>query len=511
MVRASRTDGRSIQRGAESSEAVPRATRTHVPTVGIATVCAALAAVLLLLGDRYGPHRDELYFAAAGHRLAWGYPDQPALAPLMAHLADAAAPGSLVALRLPSLLATLALIVCAALYARLLGAGAAGQLLTATTTAASAYVVAVGHRLSTATFDTLAWTLILLIISYALVDRRPRLWLLAGLVAGIGLNNKHAVALLLGALVVAVALHRSSRGQLRTPYPWLGGAVAGLLWLPNLMWQARHDWPALALGVDIADEYGGLTGRLMILVQVVVIFSPLIGVFWLYGLVQLLRDETWAQLRPIAVTFLLVTGAFLITGGKGYYLAGAVVPLIAAGCAAWTRLRPPRQTAVAGTVLAVSGLVAWPAVLPLLPARTYAASFYPALDADQLETIGWPELVQAVQQATDALPAERRRRSVALTSNYGQAGALEWYGYSQPVFSGHNGFAAWGPPPDGAQPVVVVGHENPDALFADCQRVATVRNAAGAQNEEDGTAIHVCGAPRQTWTSLWPTLTRLDA
>ena len=153
-------------------------------------VVAVQAAVLLAMAPFYGPHRDELYFVSAGQRLAWGYPDQPSFTPLLARLATEVAPHHLVVLRLPPVLAVVGIVLLAVQFARLLGAARGGQVLTAAVVAASAVVMTLGHLLSTATFDTLAWTAVLVLATQAVLDRRPRLWLAAGVVAGVGLNNK---------------------------------------------------------------------------------------------------------------------------------------------------------------------------------------------------------------------------------------------------------------------------------------------------------------------------------
>jgi Dolichyl-phosphate-mannose-protein mannosyltransferase len=477
----------------------------------VALVAAGLGVVLLLMADRYGPHRDELYFASAGRHLAWGYPDQPTFTPLLARLTTTLAPHSLVALRMPSLVAACGLVAMSSAFARLLGGAKAAQVLTAVTVAASALTVALGHRLSPTTFDTVAWTGILLVVAHALVDDRPRLWLLAGLLAGVGLNNKHAVAVVLLGVLVGVALTRGARGQLRTPYPWVGGLLALAMWLPNLFWQARHGWPVLALSADIADEYGGVGGRIGLVVQAMIMFSPVIGVLWVHGLVQLLRRREWTTVRPVALAFLVVACFFLVTGGKGYYLAGAVPPLIAAGCTALAQRWPGRRLVVTGVVLALSAMVAWPALVPVLPVRAYAASFYPSVDDDQPETIGWPELAATTRAVLDALPTRQRRTAVVFTENYGEAGALEWYDVGRPVYSGHNGWADWGPPPAGAGPVVVLGLDRPADDFEGCRPGPVIDNDAGVDNEERGGRLWVCDAPRGSWAHAWPRLSHLDA
>ncbi len=474
-------------------------------------VVVVLAVVLLVMSGRYGPHRDELYFASAGQRLAWGYPDQPAFTPLLARLAALVAPHDLTALRFPSVVGVCGLVVMSAAFARLLGGARAAQTLTAVTIAASAFVLTLGHRLSTATFDTVAWTAILLVVATALVRDRPRLWLLAGLVAGIGLNNKHAVVFLLLDVLVGVAVVRETRPALRTPYPWLGGLLALVLWLPNLWWQAQHGWPVLALSADIAEEYGGLSGRVGFVAQALVMFSPVIAVLWVFGLVQLLRRPDWVRARPVAIAFLAVVAVFLVAGGKGYYVGGAIPLLVAAGSTALAERWSPRRLVSTGVVLALSAMVAWPALVPVLPVRVYTSSFYPLVDGDQPETIGWPELAGTVRATLGQLSPGQRRTAVVFTGNYGEAGALEWYAVGRPVYSGHNGWGDWGPPPAGAAPVVVVGWRHPQGEFVGCRRGPVVTNREGADNEERGAQVWLCARVRGSWAQQWPALTHLDA
>lgn len=480
-------------------------TRPPYATRAVAAVVAAQALLLLAIANRYGPHRDELYFDSAGQHLAWGYADQPSFTPLLAALSHAVAPDNLVVLRIWSILAVAAIVALSAQFARLLGGARGAQLLTAVTVAAGGYTMAVGHRLSTATFDALAWTAIAVVVTQALLDNRPRLWLLAGAIAGIGLNNKHAVIFCLFGILVGVALVRETRPALRAGWPWLGGLLALVLWIPNLAWQHAHDWPVFDLSADISEEYGGVGGRIELLGQAFIMFSPVIGVLWIYGVVQLLRRPAWAAARPVAVGFLAVLLVFVVTGGKGYYLAGFVIPLIAAGSVALAERWPGRRTLVAGVVLALSSVVAWPALIPVLPEQAYV-DHYPKLDVDQLETIGWDDYAATVRETVAGLPDG----TVVFTRNYGEAGAFEWYSVGAPVYSGHNGWREWGPPPESAAPVVVVGWVEPEE-FEGCERTATLHNDAGADNEEEGAGVWVCDGPRGSWSERWPDLVHYDA
>jgi hypothetical protein len=474
---------------------------------GVLTVAGVLGLVLLVLSGSYGPHRDELYFASAGHHLAWGYPDQPSLVALLARLSQEVAPHNLVALRLPGLVATVATILLAAGIARLLGGGSRAQVLTAVVTGTGALTMFLGHRLTTQTFDMTAWVAILFLAGLALADDRPRLWVAAGVVAGVGLNAKHDVVVCLLGLFVGVLLTPAARHHLRSIWWWVGGLVALVLWLPNLFWQAGHGWPVFELSADISEEYGGLGGALEFVLLTLAVFSPLMSLVWLWGLHGLLRRPEWRVLRPLGWVFVVTFAFFLLTGGKPYYLAGAIPALLAAGCV--LLVNRFRHVVLLGAVLALSAVVAWPAGLPILPRATYATSFFPSIEEDQLETIGWPELTSTVRGVLADLPDT----AVVFTGNYGEAGALEWYGVGAPVYSGHNAWGDWGHPPDGAGPVVVLGYDDvaPSDDFTGCREAATVPTVDGADNEEARGTVWVCESPRKPWSRLWSSLVHLDA
>jgi hypothetical protein len=179
---------------------------------------------------------------------------------------DVAFSGSLVGLRAPSALMaglvvvlTGLVVVLTGLIAGELGAGRGAQLLAAGAMAVSAFLLAVGHLLSTSTLDLLVWTALSWLIVRGMGVGGP-IWLVVGLVAGIGLENKWQPAFLLAGLLVSV-LAVGPRAVLRTRWPWLGGLIALALWVSNLVWQAAHGFPQLQLSAAIAAGSSGTAGR----------------------------------------------------------------------------------------------------------------------------------------------------------------------------------------------------------------------------------------------------------
>ncbi|MGZ4626751.1 MAG: glycosyltransferase family 39 protein [Kineosporiaceae bacterium] len=497
--------------------------RVAVAPVGVVVVLVGI--LLVAVNGRYGYHRDELYFIACGRHPAWGYPDQGPVTPLLARFMDDLAPGSPTVLRLPAVASVLGATVLAALIARELGGRGFAQGLTALVVGTGVLTLLGGHLLVTATVDLVVWVAIVYLVVRILAappGARDRLWLVVGVVAGIGLLNKALPGVLLLGLLVGGVLTPAVRTRLRSRWLWAGAAVALALWAPYLVWQARNGWPQLELGRMIAREYGTAGQRAGFVVIQLVMFGFAGAYLWISGVSRSLRrrDPRLGPRRPswqpvLAWAWVVVVAVLAVSAGQGYYGAGIYPPLIAAGAVGLeARLRSTTARAlVVGAVVVLAAALA-PASLPLLPAHTLQASPWAGDAENQFETIGWPRLVADVAAAYRSLPDADRAAAVLLADNYGEAGAIDLYGPSWGLpraYSGLNAYGWWGPPPDGGRAVVAVAEDGPPAVLPGCRLVGPVRNDEGVRNEEStSAAVYVCGAPVQGWAAVWPRVRHLS-
>lgn len=139
-------------------------------------VAFAFVVVQLVVANRYGFHRDELYFLEAGRHLALGYVDQPPLVPLLARVQSALFGVSPWSLRVVPMLVGASTALTAGALARELGGGRRAQTLAAAATVSTGLVMTLGHLLSTATIDLALWLVLLLIATRLLRTGDPRLW-----------------------------------------------------------------------------------------------------------------------------------------------------------------------------------------------------------------------------------------------------------------------------------------------------------------------------------------------
>jgi len=478
-------------------------------------------AVLMAVSGRYGFDRDELYFLDCARHLQPSYVDQPVLAPLLAwvslHLFGVSLPG----LRVWPSLAAWATVVVAGLTAREFGGGKRAQLLAAI--GPIPILLAVDHLANTTPYALLAWASLALVMIRIGRTGDCRWWLAGGLVAGLGVADDHSMSFFAIAVVIG-ALLSGGRKLIWNRWFAAGAVIAMAFELPDLWWQAQHQWATIAMTEALNRESGGLAqigpwilGQLVITV-VTLAGVPVIGLWCLSRSGRpMWRALAWAY-GLLFVLFALTTGA------KIYYLAAAYVYLAAAGAVAidaWLDARRGRLRILLLATAAVTAVTV-PLALPVFPldglGRTLAGA-----NPNEPETVGWPQLVRTVDTVWKSLPPSQRADAVIFTDNYGEAGAISELGRGTGLpaaVSGQNSEWWWGPGRPHAATVVAVapgpagggtgyGHYL-SRFFTSVKVAATLSNPYGIRNQEWAGHVFICTGPRQPWVRLWPRLRHYD-
>ncbi len=476
----------------------------------------------LLVGSGYGLFRDEFYYLACGARPDWGYVDQPPLVPLLARLATAIWGYTTITageLRTFSALGAAGVIVLAGLIARELGGGRFAQGLAALAVGIAPLFLAVGDVFETVVFDQLCWALAAWLVLRAWQREPGRGWLLVGLAAGIGLEIKFTMGLFGLGLAAALIFTGTGRRHLRTPWPWLGGAIALVLLAPNLWWQHTHGWPTAEF-VHNNNEWNRKEWTLPWFLLSQLEYLSLAGfALAAAGLWRVFAKREDNGTRALGWIFLVPLAVLLVTRGKPYYLGPAYPGLLAAGAVAaegWTgrrlalnRGRWLRPAMVSGVVLlALPGV---PIALPLLPRDRLVGSWVVKLQHDFGESIGWEELTAQVEDVFRRLPPDEQADAAVLTMNYGEAAAIEHFRRLpttvMPVLSQHNNYWFWGPGARDPQTVLIVGTRHPERFqpfFGQIDKAATIDNPLGLDNDERGAGVYVCRQPKVSLRAEWP-------
>ncbi|RJO68446.1 glycosyl transferase family 39 [Nocardia panacis] len=482
--------------------------------IGVAVVTTLAGIAIGVSLNRYGFFGDELYFVAAGHRPSFGYADQGPIVPLLAGLMDMIAPGSLVALRIPALLVTLAAIVVSALIARELGGSRSAQVLAAAAYATSPFLLLQGTTLSTNAIDTGLWVLITWLLIRWVRTRGAMTLLAAGAVTALDMQVKWLIPVFWLAVAIGVLI-AGPRELFRRPALWIGAALTAAATAPTLVWQAAHGWPQLGMGAQVSAEQALVGGRWTFLPIALFIAGGLGVVLLIAGTVALLRWEPLRPFRFLGWTVLLVIVAFWALGGRPYYVIGCYPAVIAAGAVWWTR--KIRWRKVVAVLLAVASGIFMVLSLPLKPEsalRPATTDLEVGLNLSIFGRFGWTELREGAAAAYGALPEPERSNAVILTDAYWQASALDLArgAYGLPaVYSINRGFGYFGTPPDTATTVLWVGGTESELRqhFATVAAAGRVDARLGIPGIARDITIWRCDGPRESWSTAWPGLLRL--
>jgi dolichyl-phosphate-mannose-protein mannosyltransferase len=490
----------------------------------IGIFAAATVLIHFLTNGAYGYFRDELYFIACGEHLAAGYVDLPPMVALIAKFSRATMGDSLFAIRFFPALAGGATVAIAGMLAWELGGGRFAQAIAMLAALTAPIYLALDTILTMNAFDPIFWMGCVWALIRLIKTGDLRWWLVFGLAAGLGLENKESIVFLGAALLIGLAL-TPQREMLTSKWLWLGGLVALAIVTPTLIWQVTH-------GLPMYEELSNVKGSsknapvtmLSFLGGQLLLMSPFAAPIWISGLYYFLVSERGRELRAIGLAYLVILTAFVVLKGKIYYLAPIYPILFAAGGTQLERVsfehwrRTIRYALPA--VVALGGIALAPMTLPVLPVDTFI-KYQRALKFTNVKTetreladlpqtyadmFGWPEMVSTVSKVYWSLAPDERKEAAIYARNYGEAAAIDFFGprYGLPkAISGHMAYYVWGPGNNSGKVLITVGsrEEGLKRAFGRVEKVADVGTRYSMPDEH--VPVFLCRDPKLPMSQLW--------
>jgi len=500
-------------------------------TAVVLCISACKLLVHLYAGRHYGYFVDELYYLACSRHLDWGYVDQPPLIAVITWLARSPLGGSLPAIRFFPAVAGAAEVALTALIARELGGKRFAQGLAAIAALVAPGFLALDSLLTMNAFEPLFWLGCAYLLIRIIKTGNPKLWIWFGILSGVGLENKYSM-LLFGAGIVFGLLLTPQRRALMSPWLWIGGAIAFLIFLPNLLWNIQHHFPFLEVQADIRRSGRDVPlGPLVFFAQEILTMFPLTLPIWLAGLWFFFFSKSGKPFRALGWAWVFTAAVIVKLSPRIYYLYPAFPVLFAAGSVMWESWldRPRYQWLKLAypALMVAAGAVFSPLVIPVLrpemyirytkalhlqPPRleTHRLGPLPQLFADQF---GWEEMTATVAGVYNSLPPEVRAKTAIFGRNYGQAGAIDLFGPKYglpPAISGHMNYFFWGPREYTGESMIVMQGRQQDLerRFTSVERVASVYHPYSMPYEHFD--IFYCRGLKQPLKEIWPQVKNWD-
>jgi hypothetical protein len=476
----------------------------------------------LLTAGRYGIFRDELYYLACGEHLEWGYVDQPPLIALVAWIARHIFGDWLIGLRFFPALAGAAMVWLTGKLARELGGGAFAQSLAALAVICVPIYLVMNHWLTMNAFEPLVWIGGVWCIVRAINQNNPRYLIWFGVLVGVGMETKYGIAFFVVAVVIGMILTRDRRFLFAKEF-WIGAAIAFLIFLPNLVWLARHDFPFLELMHNIRQSHRDVVrGPIAFVLDQAQIMNPVLFSLWLGGLIWLFLG----RFRILGIVYVVLLVTFIILRGKNYYLASVYPLLFAAGAVAFEKIMSARgkwSRIVYALLLVGSIIILAPTVSPILSPEGAVAyqkklGFEPPKAENQstgplpqyfADEFGWREMVEATARVYNSLSPDEQARAGIFANNYGEAGAIDFFGPRLGLpksICNHQSYWLWGPRDYDGSIVIVLGSDG----AGDREHFKTVEAAGRAEHpysrRDEHFDIFLCrgltGDLRQVWAKM---------
>jgi Dolichyl-phosphate-mannose-protein mannosyltransferase len=374
---------------------------------------------------------DEAYYWMWSKHLAFGYYDHPPMVAIVIRLGTAIAGDTELGVRLVSIL--LALPMSWATY-RAASILFGGQRLAATATILLnvTLMAAVGTLIVTPDAPLLvASSFVLFYLAKVLETGRGAWWLAVGAAVGAALLSKYTAFFFGPAILIWLAGVPKLRRWLLSPWPYLGGLVALLIFSPVILWNADHHWVSFIKQIGrarIEDFKPAFIGELI--PTQIAFATPLVFILGAMGLYALFMRKAGALAARVLInaTFWTIVAYFIwhslharveANWFAPVYPAFAIAAAVAAHLGQW---QPRAQRLVDFCLRWASPVGILMFVFLIVQANTGWLSGYRRDATVRSVGVGWRELaagIEAVRIRTGA--------SCVLAPDYGTTSWLAFY------------------------------------------------------------------------------------
>jgi hypothetical protein len=458
-----------------------------LPALIIALSLINLAVHLITTGFfSYGIFRDELYYLACTNRLDLGYVDHPPFSIYFLSIWKWLFGDSIFSIRLiPAIISSLTLFMLG-IFTKRLGGGRAAISIAMLTYMFTPIFLGMNTIFSMNTFDFLFWITSVYFLLRIVQENNPKLWLWLGVVIGIGILNKTSMLWLSSGVFLAL-IFTPLRKDLKTKYPYLAALIALIIFSPFIIWNITHNFAHLEFMRNAAiRKYGGLTPLSFIMDQLL-IMNPLAIFIWLPGFYFFFFNEDGKKLKAVLFIWFATFLILLINGhSKGEYIAAAYQILFSGGAVmiekwsvskSWLRFSVAIPVMLAGLLispfarptLSLEQFLIYQSSLGLEPPSNEGQELNRAIPQFYADMHGWEELAKNVSKVYQSLSVEEQKHTLVYCSNYGKAGAIEYFSSEYPlpkVICPHNSYWYWWPKSDNYSTLIIIGGNIEDHLYS---------------------------------------------
>lgn len=481
-----------------------------------------LKLLLSLFPFEYGIFRDEFYYLSMSNRLDFGYVDVPPLAPLLLAAVRFIFGDSYFSLHLlPAVSGTIFLIL-GYLLVRKMGGNLFSQILILTMVLFAPYFVATDSVYTYDTFNKLFWLLCSYLMIRLIQTGNPKYWIFIGIVVGIGFLFKITIISLLLGWMLGLLLTANRHLFFKREMLW-GGILALIISSPYLFWQVQHQFVTLDYMGNYSKKISEFTFWHYIVEQIFYL-NPVAFPLWLGGLYYVLFHRIGKMYRSAGIAYIFLILFSFVMKVKADFILPYYVLLMAAGCIWLESILVNRNSRYlrAGILLLVifTGSYFLPMARPFLPVETFIHYYgemstrsnaerksLDSLPQFYADRFGWEEMTNKVARVYQSIPELEQGKVCIITRNYGEAGAIEYYGKAYdlplPPLSGHNQYYIWGPGQYSGEIIIAVGFPETDLRksYRDVEPVEILTNLYMMPYEKEN-SIYLCRNPIKKFQEL---------